>query len=80
MKARISKFLKATLCVVLCVAGGIYVGDVLFGDRSFEVLLKLQKEKRTLYNDIETLKQQNSIMQKKYLEKQLLEPDEIKEW
>ena len=60
------------VCVVLA---GIFVGDVLFGKRSFEVLRRLQKEKAFLFTDVERLKKENAELQKLYLERRSLDPD-----
>lgn len=57
------------------ILGGIYIGDALFGNRSFEVLQELQKEKKFLYKDVERLKNENAKLQKEFLEKNLLDPE-----
>lgn len=61
--------------MVCIIALGIYVGDILFGERSLEVLNKLQEEKRFLSEDIIKLKDKNAQLQKEYLEKKALDPD-----
>lgn len=54
---------------------GIYIGDVLFGKRSFEVFYNLQQEKVFLENDIQKLKAKNAELQKQYFERRVLDPD-----
>ena len=53
----------------------IFIGDALFGKRSFEVLRDLQKEKAFLYQDTERLKKENAELQRNYLERKSLDPD-----
>ena len=48
-------FVFLTLAVFVIFIG-IFIGDALFGKRSFEVLRDLQKEKAFLYQDTERLK------------------------
>ena len=55
------KQIFAALALIVCVVfAGIFVGDVLFGKRSFEVLRQLQKEKAFLFTDVERLKEENA--------------------
>lgn len=72
-------FLKQILVfifsVVFVILLGIYMGNVLFGRRSLEVLQNLQKEKAFLYRDVERLKSENAELQKRYLEYKSLDPD-----
>ena len=58
-------FLATTIVVALL---GIYIANLLFGDHSLQVLQKLQKKEVILKSQIETLKQQNAKLHKKYLE------------
>lgn len=51
---------------------GIYVGNVLFGSRSLETLMALNKEQEHLKNDIERLKNENAAYQKQSFEYQQL--------
>ena len=70
------KQIFAALALIVCVVfAGIFVGDVLFGKRSFEVLRQLQKEKAFLFTDVERLKKENAELQKLYLERRSLDPD-----
>lgn len=70
------KQIFSAIALIICVVlAGIFVGDVLFGKRSFEVLRRLQKEKAFLFTDVERLKKENAELQKLYLERRSLDPD-----
>ena len=65
------RFMFIALCVVCF---GIYVGNIIFGKRSLDVMLSLQEQKVQLKCDVETLKKQNAQLQKAYFELKELEP------
>ncbi len=67
---------KILLLVFIVVAFGIYVGDVLFGKSSLEVLLDLQDKRDELKERVRVIKEQNAVLQKEYFELKQLEPDE----
>ncbi len=58
-------FIATTLVVALL---GIYIANLLFGNHSLQVLQNLKKREVVLQSQIETLKQQNAKLHKKYLE------------
>lgn len=64
----------ATLAFVVLLFG-LYIGDVLFGKSSLDVLLNLQEDKDTLTHKIQNLKEENSVLQKEYFELRQLDPD-----
>ncbi|CZE45949.1 hypothetical protein [Campylobacter geochelonis] len=68
-------FFVFTLLCVLVVIFGVYVGNAIFGERSYTVLKELQKQKVFLYNDVARLKDENAKLQKLYLERAALDPD-----
>ena len=70
-----SFYLKIFSLVVVVIGFGIYVGDMLFGKSSLDVLLNLQSEKQILEQNVEILKQENAILQKEYFELKDLDPD-----
>ncbi|NPA73726.1 MAG: septum formation initiator [Epsilonproteobacteria bacterium] len=74
-KEKLSFVLKIAFLVLLVVALGVYVGDLLFGKNSLEVLLNLQEKKAILKREIESYKKNNAILQKNYFELLQLEPD-----
>lgn len=51
----------------------VYVGTLLFGKNSFEVLLKLDDEHDRLEREVEDLNRQNAQLQKDYFEYKQLE-------
>ena len=58
-------FLATTVVVALL---GIYIANLLFGNHSLQVLQNLRKREVVLHSQIETLKQQNAKLHKRYLE------------
>jgi len=68
-------YLKVLSLVVLVVGFGLYIGDVLFGKSSLDVLLNLQADKDTLTAKIKNLKEENAVLQKEYFELRQLDPD-----
>jgi cell division protein FtsB len=70
-----SFYLKIFSLLVIVVGFGIYVGDMLFGKSSLDVLLNLQSDKQILQQSVENLKKENAILQKEYFELKDLDPD-----
>ena len=70
-----SFYLKIFSLVVVVIGFGIYVGDMLFGKSSLDVLLNLQNEKTLLEKKVDSLKNKNAILQKEYFELKDLDPD-----
>lgn len=66
------KLLALSIVVILF---GIYVGDVLFGKSSLDVLLGLQNDRDALEQRVYDLKQENAALQKEYFELRQLDPD-----
>ena len=54
---------------------GIYLGILLFGDNSLEVLMDLEEYELYLEGEIKTLKSENANLQKEYFELMELDPD-----
>lgn len=52
---------------------GVYVGNLLFGANSIEVLWALADEERRLNADVASLKNENAHLQKAYFEQQQLQ-------
>ncbi|MDX1809341.1 MAG: septum formation initiator [Sulfurospirillaceae bacterium] len=65
---------KVLLLIVVVVFFGIYVGNVLFGKSSLEVLLDLQDSRDSLVQNVKLIKKQNALLQKEYFELKQLEP------
>lgn len=68
-------YLKVIGLVVVVIGFGLYIGDVLFGKSSLDVLLNLQADKDTLTEKIKSLKDENAVLQKEYFELRQLDPD-----
>jgi hypothetical protein len=66
---------KLIFAVLLIVALGVYIGVLLFGDNSLQVLLELEEYEAYLKEDIERLKTENASMQKEYFELKELDAD-----
>ena len=67
-------FFRFTFIAFCVICFGIYVGNIIFGKRSLDVMLSLQDQRARLQEDIETLKAQNAQLQKAYFELKELEP------
>ncbi len=70
-----SFFIKIFLLVLVVVIFGIYVGDILFGKSSLEVLLDLQDSRDSLKQNVKMIKKRNARLQKEYFELKQLEPN-----
>jgi len=56
------------LTAIVVVSLGVYVANLLYGNHSLEVLNNLKQEKTVLKLEIESLKEENAKLHKKYLE------------
>ena len=68
-------YLKIISHFVVVLGFGLYIGDVLFGKSSLDVLLNLQEDKDTLVVKIKSLKDENAVLQKEFFELRQLDPD-----
>ena len=68
----IFKVLSALLLIILL---GIYIGNLLFGKNSVEVLFELENKKDALKREVQRLKEDNARLQKEYFELKQLEPE-----
>ncbi|MFV0481070.1 MAG: septum formation initiator [Campylobacteraceae bacterium] len=66
---------KVSLIFFVVVLFGIYVGNILFGTNSLEVLNDRKTDKAKLENVILALKKENAALQKEYFELRQLDPD-----
>ncbi len=66
------KFIFAIFAVI---GMGIYIGVLLFGDNSLEILLGLEEYETYLEDEVDRLKQENAGLQKEYFELKELERD-----
>ncbi|WP_331774864.1 septum formation initiator [Sulfurospirillum sp. 1612] len=65
---------KVVLLLLAVIVFGVYVGNVLFGKSSLEVLLGLQESRDTLKANVRAIKAENALLQKDYFELKQLEP------
>lgn len=68
-------YAKVFTLIFIIGAFGVYVGDLLFGKSSLDVLLNLQDDKKNLEMKVINLKEENAILQKEYFELKGLDPD-----
>lgn len=68
-------YLKILSLFIVVLGFGLYIGDVLFGKSSLDVLLNLQEDKDTLIVKIKSLKDENAVLQKEFFELRQLDPD-----
>jgi hypothetical protein len=68
----LGKFIFALLAVL---ALGVYIGILLFGDNSLEILLGIEEYQDYLNTEVDKLKQTNAQLQKEYFELKELERD-----
>ena len=66
---------KLFFALFLVLALGIYIGILLFGDNSLDVLLNLEEYENYLKDEIYRLKHENAALQKEYFELKELQPD-----
>ncbi len=68
--------LKLSFLVFAVIGLGLYVGNLLYGKNSLEVLLTLQDKRELFQNEIKKYKKENAKLQKEYFELLQLEPEE----
>ncbi|MEA3373109.1 MAG: hypothetical protein U9Q62_05385 [Campylobacterota bacterium] len=66
---------KLLFALFLVLALGIYIGILLFGDNSLDVLLNLEEYENYLKDEIYRLKEENAGLQKEYFELKELQSD-----
>ena len=68
--------LRYGVLFLVIVALAVYIGNLLFGVNSVEVLYNLGVQEKTLKRKIEFYKRENARLQKEYFELKELEPKE----
>ncbi len=66
---------KLFIALVLVIFLGIYIGVLLFGENSLEVLFQLEEYEDYLTSETDRLKLENAALQKEYFELKGLQPD-----
>ena len=59
---------KFLILLIIVLATGVYIGILLYGTNSLEVLLGLQDYEEYLQSEIDRLRTQNAELQKEYFE------------
>ncbi len=67
--------LKMVALGIVVILFAIYVGNVLFGKSSLDVLLNLQAQKENIQKEVIELKEENAKLQKQYFELKQLDPE-----
>lgn len=67
--------LRYAAMVIVVVVLGVYIGFLLFGTNSVEVLYRLHVQEKNLKRSIEYLKRENARLQKEYFELKDMEPE-----
>ncbi len=75
-RKRLYLVLKISVLVAVVIGLGIYVGNLLYGKNSLEVLLNLQDKKALFKSEIQKYKKENARLQKEYFELLQLEPEQ----
>jgi len=60
---------------LIVVFSGIYIGIILFGENSLQVLLNLEEYETFLHEEVAELKNENASLQKELFELKELDPD-----
>ncbi len=68
------KLLPLLSFILLVCIMGVYAGNLLFGDNSLSVLLKINHQKLQMRKEVERLMNENAILQKELFELKGLEP------
>lgn len=74
-KELIYDILKVLSAILLIILLGVYIGKLLFGKDSVEVLFNLENKKDNLKREVQRLKEENAKLQKEYFELKQLEPE-----
>ncbi|BCD68788.1 hypothetical protein [Nitratiruptor sp. YY09-18] len=73
-KGLLARFFRYFVGFVILVVLAVYIGLLLFGVNSVEVLYQLNVQEKNLQRNIEYLKKENARLQKEYFELKELEP------
>ncbi len=70
------EFLRYVMWLFVLILVSVYIGYLLFGPNSLEVLLQLNSQEKALKRSIQYLKKENAHLQKEYFELKQLEPEQ----
>jgi len=66
---------KFGLAIFIVALSGIYIGVIMFGENSLQVLINLEEYEVYLRDEVKELKSENATLQKELFELQELDPD-----
>lgn len=66
---------KMGLLALIVIFSGIYIGIILFGESSLQVLINLEEYESFLKEEVAKLKTENAALQKEIFELKELDPD-----
>lgn len=66
---------KLGVMTLIVIFSGVYIGIILFGENSLQVLLNLEEYESFLHEEVKELKTENSNLQKELFELKELDPD-----
>lgn len=66
---------KLVVLASVVVFSGVYIGIILFGENSLQVLLNLEEYENFLHEEVRVLKIENANLQKELFELNELDPD-----
>ncbi len=69
-------FLQILFLTFMVLGAAVFVGDMLFGRNSWQVLESLKKQQRILDQKIDRISRENANLQKKYFELKSLMPED----
>jgi uncharacterized membrane protein len=67
--------IQIVIVLSIIISFGIYIGNILFGNNSIEVLTNIQTQQSYLKEKISYLQKDNANLQKEYFELKNLEPE-----
>lgn len=75
---QLANALVAVPVTLFVIYAGWYIGNILFGARSLDVMLDLHNQKDKLSTQVEELQEENAALQKEYFELIGLDPEQRK--
>jgi len=66
---------RLILFSIIVILSGVYIGVILFGENSLQVLLNLEEYENFLQTEVTNLKTENASLQKELFELNELDPD-----
>ncbi len=74
-RGQLAIIIRYITLIVVVILLAIYIGNLLFGTNSLEVLYRLHIQEKNLRRSIKYLKRENAHLQKEYFELKEMEPE-----